>query len=96
MATGTIPKQKMIQRGNTGAVSVNSGSYATKDIVFDVAVPDNLYSVFLTMNSNQTAGGYGQCFISYFSRGTTGFSMRLFNGSSASRTFNVDWCVMEV
>ena len=80
----------IVQSGHLGGASVSANSYLDRTVTFDKAFP-SAPTVVCSIASTATAGALGSFSVSANSITTTGFTARVFNASSGSRTPGVDW-----
>ena len=90
LLTKTLKDTNVVQSGATGAISVNSSSYADKTITFSPAFK-NTPAISATFWTSSTGGTFGRCAVAIVSVSNTGATIRVFNGDTTSRSPNVLW-----
>ena len=97
-AWSAVPTYKPhVETGTTGSLTMSGTSYTTKTATFDSSFADTNYIIILTMNCNSTVSAFGQISYSYHSKGKNGFSIKIYNASSAERSgFNINWTAIQL
>ena len=86
-----------VEYGGTGSLTLNATSYTTKTVTFTKNFANTNYLIMLTMNCNDTASAFGQVSYSFHSKAVNGFSIKIYNGSSAKRDgFNIQWMAIQL
>lgn len=79
-----------IQTGTVDSVTVAAGAYVDVNVTFSGAF-NGVPVVVAGFRSNATAASFGQCTLSTLNATASGFTIRVFNGSSASRSPALSW-----
>lgn len=90
-----VVKKVEIASGSASGVSVPANSYKDVQVNFGKtfsAVP----TVVCSLYSSSTSSDLGRFYISPINEGTTGFTARIFNGSSNARTPAIRWIATTV
>ncbi|MBQ8994507.1 MAG: hypothetical protein IJ091_11320 [Oscillospiraceae bacterium] len=90
MASGIVRPPKKIQSGTTSGVVTASGGYKDVAFTFDEAFTE-VPVIVVGFYSSSTVGTFGRCCVSVAANSTTGFTARIFNGDTASRSPALQW-----
>ena len=86
-----------VETGATESLTLSGTSYTTKTVTFDNSFSNTNYIIILTMNCNATVSAFGQVSYSYHSKAKNGFSIKIYNASSAQRSgFNIAWAAIQL
>jgi hypothetical protein len=86
-----------VETGATESLTISATSYTTKTVTFDTSFANTNYIIILTMNCNATVSAFGQISYSYHSKAKNGFSIKIYNASSAERSgFNIAWAAIQL
>lgn len=85
----------VVQSGEISSTSVTSGAYVDKSVNFDTPFA-SAPRVVVGFKSTSTAGTFGRCCCAVSAVSATGFTVRIFNGDSATRAPNIEWIACEV
>ena len=86
-----------VETGATESLTISATSYTTKTVTFDSSFANTDYIIILTMNCNATVSAFGQISYSFHSKAKNGFSIKIYNASSAQRSgFNIAWAAIQL
>lgn len=84
-------ERDIVQCGETDSgTNVASGSYADVSFTFSTEFPSKP-EIVVGFYSTSGAGTFGRCGIAVSAESTTGFTARIFNGDTSSRSPSIRW-----